>query len=775
MADSVGGLPHLALLDSPGSAPALLPLTMLGGLPMRKDPTGLYDYEVTAADLFCGAGGTSTGLVEAVEELEREHGIKVRLRLTAVNHWDVAIETHSANHTFAQHACSSLTGVDPQTVIPGPLDLLVASPECTHHSNARGGRPMSDQSRSSGDDVVRWIRLKRPGMVIIENVREYRSWGPLGKNGRPIKSRKGEFYQRFLQQIRDLGYTVEERLICCADNGDPTTRTRLFIYCRRQVGAPIAWPAPAYSKHPDELLVGGTQKWLTARDHVIDWSERGTSILMRRKMLSPNTWRRIFAGLRKFSSIDLEPWREELYAECAGKPVAPAPSAGAVRPEEAYVVKLYGTSGAAPSDAPLDTVTGQGGHLAVAMPAFLLGQQSPAAPRSVDEPAPTVAGAGAISHVEPSIIQYNGTADARSVDGPAGTVTGKDRFGLVEGDSFLVANFNERDGQKPRTHSVDGPAPTVTHRGAGDLVQTSFIITASHGVDDRTGNERRAHSADAPLGAVTGSSDYGCVQPDVLPFLSEFHSEKPGEPARVVPVTSPLPTQTAEPRFGLTQPEAFMLSAGGPVVGPRSVDEPAHTVLTRDHVGMAESVIIGAGGPSKSGEPQSVNEPLRTVLGENHKAIAEPHLITVNHGEKAGEDAAARVQSVDAPIAAVTSKIGQALVAPEPVIVPMPPKEDRRVVGARLVHYYDERLPGAPLRRAILIEFACGVKCLLDVLFRMLRPRELARAQSFPPGYKFSGTVSDIVKQIGNAVPVKTAKALCKCALLQLPPMEAHA
>lgn len=705
----------LALVPGAGSAP--LPPIMVGGLPMRRDPTGLYDYEVTAADLFCGAGGTSTGLVEAVEDLEREYGIKVRLRLTAVNHWDVAIETHSANHTFAQHACSSLVGVDPLAVIPGPLDLLVASPECTHHSNARGGRPMSDQSRSSGDDVVRWIRLKRPGMVIIENVREYRSWGPLGKNGRPIKSRKGEFYQRFLQQIRELGYTVEERLICCADNGDPTTRTRLFIYCRRQVDAPIAWPAPAYSKHPDELLVGGTQKWLTARDHVIDWSERGTSILTRRKMLSPNTWRRIFAGLRKFSGIDLEPWREQIYAECAGKPMSPGPAAaGAVPPEEAYVVKLFGTSTAAPADAPLDTVTGQGGHLAVAMPAFLLGQQSGSVARSVDEPVPILAADGSISQVVPNIIQYNGTADARSVDEPAGTVTGKDRFGLVEGDPFLIANFNERAGQTPRTHSVDGPAPTVTHRGAGDL-----------------------------------------VQPDMMPFLSEFHSEKPGEPARVVPVTAPLPTQTAEPRFGLTQPEAFMLSAGGPEVGPRSVDEPAHTVLTRDHVGMAESVIIGAGGPSKSGEPQSVNEPMRTVLGENHKAIAEPHLIAVNHGEKPGEDAAARAQSVDAPIAAVTSKIGQALVAPEPVIVPMPPKEDRRVVAARLVHYYDERQPGAPLRRAILIEFACGVKCLLDVLFRMLRPRELARAQSFPPGYKFIGTVSDIVKQIGNAVPVKTA------------------
>jgi hypothetical protein len=164
---------------------------------------------------------------------------------------------------------------------------------------------------------------------------------------------------------------------------------------------------------------------------------------------------------------------------------------------------------------------------------FMLGQQTPAAPRSVEDPAPTVAGAGAISLNTPIIVQYNGTSDARSVDQPAGTVTGKDRFGLVEPKPFLVANFNERDGQAPRTHSVDDPAPTVTHRGAGDLA--------------------------------------------VPEFITEYHNDKEGG-ARVRPTTEPLPTQTTEPRFGLAKPEAFMLSAGGPEVAPRSVEDPAHTV-----------------------------------------------------------------------------------------------------------------------------------------------------------------------------------------------------
>jgi DNA (cytosine-5)-methyltransferase 1 len=158
--------------------------------------------ELQAVDLFCGAGGTSTGMVMAVEELQRQLGQPIKLKLTAVNHWDVAIKTHSQNHQFAMHHCDGLKNIKPRDVIQGHVHLLVASPECTHHSNARGGKPMDDQSRSSGADVVRWITELAPDMVVIENVREFKTWGPLGKNLRPIKSRRGEFFEQFLADIR---------------------------------------------------------------------------------------------------------------------------------------------------------------------------------------------------------------------------------------------------------------------------------------------------------------------------------------------------------------------------------------------------------------------------------------------------------------------------------------------------------------------------------------------------------------------------------------------
>ena len=159
--------------------------------------------KITAADLFCGAGGTSTGLQQACEQAG------ITLNLIAVNHWDVAISTHSQNHPDADHYCFNLDSVDPRKLVPsGKLDLLVASPECTHHSIARGGKPINDQSRASAWRIVEWASQIRIEHILIENVKEFRTWGPLGTNGRPLKKRKGETYFAFLNALRALGYTV---------------------------------------------------------------------------------------------------------------------------------------------------------------------------------------------------------------------------------------------------------------------------------------------------------------------------------------------------------------------------------------------------------------------------------------------------------------------------------------------------------------------------------------------------------------------------------------
>src|SRR6185437_13061498 len=208
---------------------------------------------IRAADLFCGAGGTSKGLLEACKRMGFE------LDLVAVNHWPVAIASHEANHPYARHECASLDQVDPRKLVPGGrLNLLVASPECTHHSNARGGRPMNDQSRSSAWIILRWAELLYIENILIENVKEFRSWGPLGANGRPLRSKRGEFYFAFMQALRAAGYTAEDRVLNAADFGDPTTRERLFIIARRG-NKKIIWPNPTHAPL-EKLRRGEVQK-----------------------------------------------------------------------------------------------------------------------------------------------------------------------------------------------------------------------------------------------------------------------------------------------------------------------------------------------------------------------------------------------------------------------------------------------------------------------------------------------------------------------------------
>lgn len=379
---------------------------------------------ITAADLFCGAGGSSTGLVHAADK----RGL--HLNLMAINHWQVAVDTHSANHPWAQHLCADLSVVDPSKVIPGGrLDLLIASPECTHHSVARGGKPCSDQSRASAWHVLHWCERLRVDEVLLENVREFQGWGPLLDNGRPDKARKGETFRAFIGALGSLGYAVEWREINAADFGDATVRRRLFVRASRH--GKITWPAATHVGH-----------WRPARD-IIDWTLRGESITRRKRPLRPRTLDRIEAGLRKFGGEPFiavlrgtHPSQSGAWAKSVSEPLGTV-SAGGVHAAlcEPFLVQVAHEGGnrVRSLDEPLPTIpAGHRGEMAVCEP-FVIGQQSGATPRSVNNPLPTIATAGAISICQPFITKYYGTAKlARSVSDPLETITTKDRFALVE-------------------------------------------------------------------------------------------------------------------------------------------------------------------------------------------------------------------------------------------------------------------------------------------------------------------------------------------------------
>ncbi len=346
-----------------------------------------------AADLFCGAGGTSSGLLEASAKLGR------RVNLTAVNHWTRAIETHSLNHPGARHYCASIDTLNPRQLFNGAqLDLLWASPECTHHSRARGGKPLNDQSRATAWCVTRWAEALRPHTILVENVPEFTDWGGLGHDGRPLKSKKGATFRAWIATLESLGYRVGWRILCAADYGDPTTRRRLFVQAVRG-RRNIVWPDPTHL--PEGADLTGDQKHWTPARQIIDSSLPSTSIYSRKKPLAPKTMQRIAKGLTRLGLS--EPFIVELVNNCTARSIS----------------------------TPLTTVRTSGSHHALCEP-MLLPQQSAGRPRPVSEPAPTIATAGAIALIEPYLISYYGNGDAQSINTPLGTVTTKDRFGLAQ-------------------------------------------------------------------------------------------------------------------------------------------------------------------------------------------------------------------------------------------------------------------------------------------------------------------------------------------------------
>ena len=251
-------------------------------------------------DLFAGAGGESCGIHTAFNARNEE------IRLFAVNHWEVACNTHALNYPQDECICQDIQTVIPTSLVkPGEsVELLWASPECTHFSTARGGKPMDDQSRCTPFDIIRWVTMLDIRRVIIENVPEFLTWGPLDASRRPVKEEKGRFFGVFINSLKGYGYMVDWRICNAADYGAPTTRRRLFIQAvKRGSGKSIRWPERLYAEHPEEMgndLFGAELKpWIPASS-IIDWSIPCQPIDDRKRPLSPNTMKRIMNGIRRY-------------------------------------------------------------------------------------------------------------------------------------------------------------------------------------------------------------------------------------------------------------------------------------------------------------------------------------------------------------------------------------------------------------------------------------------------------------------------------------------
>lgn len=282
-------------------------------------------------DMFCGGGGESVGITEAA------HEFNLGINMSAINHWERAIETHAKNYPSAEHRCENVQHIDPHTLAASKdTDLMWASPGCQHFSAARGGKPRSEDMRSPAWEVLRFAEELRPRRIIIENVPEFRTWGPLDADGKIIRELKGRTFSAFIGALRSLNYAVDHRILCAADYGAATSRRRLFIQAvRADCGKAVLWPQPTNARGGNLLL----PDWRSAKE-IIDWSIPSQIIGRRRKPLADATMRRIEYGIREF-------WRD-----------------GAVP----FIARLYGQSTAESIDRPLSTISCSGAHHMLIVP-----------------------------------------------------------------------------------------------------------------------------------------------------------------------------------------------------------------------------------------------------------------------------------------------------------------------------------------------------------------------------------------------------------------------
>lgn len=378
------------------------------------------------ADLFCGAGGTTTG-AESTGGAECEF---------AVNHWSRAIETHSANHPHAKHSQHMLHEVGPAEC--PKINLLFASPSCTHHSRARGGKPTSDQQRSGAWEVMPWLDHHRPSFMVIENVPEFRDWGPVGADGRPLVSGKGKLFDSWMKAVESHGYRCEVGILNAADFGAATSRSRLFVIARKgRRSAPF--PEPTHARNPARALPGMERdRWRPAAE-IIDWSISCPSLFSRSRPLADKTLARIEAGLRKFVGPYAVHLRNNMTAGTLESPLLTITAGGGHHGVAVpYQYQLIG-NGAGRSrgiEQVLPTIVAARENHGVVMPYLVpnFGERAGQCPRTHDlnHPAPAITGHGAGGLVVPFLSQYYGTGEGSAVGSPLPTIVTKDRHALVQ-------------------------------------------------------------------------------------------------------------------------------------------------------------------------------------------------------------------------------------------------------------------------------------------------------------------------------------------------------
>ncbi|MCW1902149.1 DNA cytosine methyltransferase, partial [Klebsiella oxytoca] len=567
-------------------------------------------------DNFAGGGGASTGIELAI-------GRSVDI---AINHDPNAVAMHTTNHPDTLHYCESVYEVRPKVATAGRrVGLAWFSPDCRHFSKAKGAKPVEKAIRGLAWVTLRWGLDVDPRVMMLENVEEFKTWGPLlAAEMRPDPERVGETFQAFVgmlttgipanhpalaecceflnisldsedaaRLVKGLGYIVEYRELRACDYGAPTIRKRFFMVMRCD-GKPIVWPEATHGdpKSP-AVLAGKLAPWRTAAE-CIDWSIPAPSIFDRKKPLAVNTLKRIARGIQRFVIDSASPFIVKCnHTTTRGK---------------------YDCFRGQALDDPLQTITKTHGY-AIAVP-HLTKFRTGATGQPVTEPVPTVTA---------------GTSRRPGGNGHA--------LGLVEAalTPFLAGNGGSEYQAKPRP--IDKPAHTILKESRACVVAP--VIARQFGASI-------GHRADEPSATITAGG--GGKSQLVVPTLIQMgYGERPGQAPRVPGLNKPLGTVVAGGGKHAVVGAFLAKHYGGNYTGPGvGLDEPAHSVTTVDHHALVTAQIVGVGGRAGQSRPRDVSEPLQTMTTKADAAIVSSHLVKLRGTCRDG-------QRTDAPMPTITA------------------------------------------------------------------------------------------------------------------------
>ena len=500
-------------------------------------------------DNFAGGGGASTGI-------EMATGYSVDI---AINHDPEAIRMHKANHPNTKHYCEDVWQVDPVAACKGhPVGLAWFSPDCKHFSKAKGGKPKDKFIRGLAWVACRWAGLVRPRVIMLENVEEFKTWGPLNRGHHPIKSKQGKTFERFVQQLTDLGYEVQFKELIAADYGAPTMRKRFFMIARCD-GNPIVWPEPTHGPADSESVKSGLIKPYVGAYTQLDFSLPCPSIfdtseeikekygIRAVRPLAPKTMERIARGLKKFVLENPVPF----IIQCN--------HGGERRPNDIRE--------------PMPTITGKHGYGIVEPYMVQIGQTGFTADRSKDirEPLTTILSKNEHCLIEPTLAPYMGTNTTNHPGGnckdPKHTITTGNQQCLIS--PTLIQYHSETAQGEVRGQSIKDPIMTVDGSNRYGLV-TSFLHKYYDG-----GYKGAGESMEKPLPTVT-SWDHNSV---VTANLIQMNNHCDGRDVR-----DPIPTITAgDGHFG--EVRAFLIKYYGDATG-QDIEQPLDTVTTKDRFGL---------------------------------------------------------------------------------------------------------------------------------------------------------------------------------------------